>query len=229
MKIKTALILCAGLGKRLAPLTSKTPKPLLMLNDITILESCINTVIKLGINKIFLNTFHLGEKVSNFIKNQNFPVDIQIIEDGDEILNTGGGILNMINHSDDKDFLVFNPDTLWNESYVDEINDMQNLYFKNQLTNILMVTNKQLSFDQNLKGDFELKKNLLKKENNKNFIYIGCQILKKDLFKNYKVKSFSISKIWNELLKKNELNGFESLIKFYHLTNLEIFKKLKDF
>ena len=229
MKIKTALILCAGLGKRLAPLTSKTPKPLLELNDVTILESCINTVIKLGINKIFLNTFHLGEKVSNFIKNQNFPVDIQIIEDGDEILNTGGGILNMINHSDDKDFLVFNPDTLWNESYVDEINDMQNLYFKNQLTNILMVTNKQLSFDQNLTGDFELKKNLLKKENNKNFIYIGCQILKKDLFKNYKVKSFSISEIWKELLKKNELNGFESLIKFYHLTNLEIFKKLKDF
>ena len=229
MKIKTALILCAGLGKRLAPLTSKTPKPLLMLNDITILESCINTVIKLGINKIFLNTFHLGEKVSNFIKNQNFPVDIQIIEDGDEILNTGGGILNMINHSGDKDFLVFNPDTLWNESYVDEINDMQNFYFKNQLNNILMVTNKQLSFDQNLTGDFELKKNLLKKENNKNFIYIGCQILKKDLFKNYKVKSFSISEIWKELLKKNELNGFESLIKFYHLTNLEIFKKLKDF
>ena len=229
MKIKTALILCAGLGKRLAPLTSKTPKPLLMLNDITILESCINTVIKLGINKIFLNTFYLGEKVSNFIKNQSFPVDIQLIKDGDEILNTGGGILNMINHSDDKDFLVFNPDTLWNESYVDEINDMQNFYFKNQLNNILMVTNKQLSFDQNLKGDFELKKNLLKKENNKNFIYIGCQILKKDLFKNYKVKSFSISKIWNELLKKNELNGFESLIKFYHLTNLEIFKKLKDF
>ena len=229
MKIKTALILCAGLGKRLAPLTSKTPKPLLMLNDITILESCINTVIKLGINKIFLNTFHLGEKVSNFIKNQSFPVDIQLIKDGDEILNTGGGILNMINHSDDKDFLVFNPDTLWNESYVDEINDMQNLYFKNQLTNILMVTNKQLSFDQNLKGDFELKKNLLKKENNKNIIYIGCQILKKDLFKNYKVKSFSISEIWKELLKKNELNGFESLIKFYHLTNLEIFKKLKDF
>ena len=229
MKIKTALILCAGLGKRLAPLTSKTPKPLLELNDVTILESCINTVIKLGINKIFLNTFHLGEKVSNFIKNQSFPVDIQLIKDGDEILNTGGGILNMINHSDDKDFLVFNPDTLWNESYVDEINDMQNFYFKNQLNNILMVTNKQLSFDQNLTGDFELKKNLLKKENNKNFIYIGCQILKKDLFKNYKVKSFSISEIWKELLKKNELNGFESLIKFYHLTNLEIFKKLKDF
>ena len=229
MKIKTALILCAGLGKRLAPLTSKTPRPLLELNNITILESCINITVKLGINKVFLNTFHLSEKISNFIKNKNFPIDIQIVEDGNEILNTGGGILNMINYFDDSDFLVFNPDTLWNESYVNEINDMQNFYFKNQLNNILLVTKKQLSFDQNLTGDFELEKKLLKKENKKNFIYIGCQILKKDLFKNYKVKNFSISQIWDELLNKNELNGFESLNNFYHLTNLEIFKKLKDF
>jgi len=229
MRIKTALILCAGLGKRLAPLTLKTPKPLLKLNNITVLESCINTIIKLGVNKIFINTFHLGEKVSNFIENQNFSTNIEIIEDGNKILNTGGGILNMINHSDDNDFLVFNPDTLWNESYINEIDNMQKFYFKNQLNNILLVTNKKLSFDQNLTGDFELKKNLLKKENNKSFIYIGCQILKKDLFKNYKVKNFSISEIWNELLKKNELNGFESINKFNHLTNLETFKKLKDF
>ena len=229
MRIKTALILCAGLGKRLAPLTLKTPKPLLELNNKTILERCIDITLKLGIDKILLNTFHLGNEVSNFIKNQNFSIDIEIVKDGDKILDTGGGILNMINHSNDNDFLIFNPDTIWNESYVDEINNMQNFYFKNQLNNILLVTKKKQSFDQNLTGDFELKKNLLKKENNKNFIYIGCQILKKDLFKNYKVKSFSISEIWKELLKKNELNGFESLIKFYHLTNLEIFKKLKDF
>ena len=50
-----------------------------------------------------------------------------------------------------------------------------------------------------------------------------------NLFEKYNVKNFSILEIWNELLKKNELNGFESLNKFYHLTDLEIFKKLKDF
>ena len=60
-------------------------------------------------------------------------------------------------------------------------------------------------------------------------IYIGCQILNRNLFKKYKIQNFSILSIWNELLKKNELNGFESLNNFYHLTNLEIFKKLKDF
>jgi N-acetyl-alpha-D-muramate 1-phosphate uridylyltransferase len=229
MKINTALILCAGFGRRLNPLTLKTPKPLLELNNITMLESCINIIIKLEIKKIYLNTFHLSKKINDFIKSKNFQIDIQIIEDGKKILNTGGGILNMINHSHDSEYLIFNPDTLWKESYISEITEMQNLYFLNKLDNILMLANKKLSFDKNLKGDFDLKNNLLKKDDIKNFIYTGCQILNKNLFNNFKVENFSISEIWNELLKKRKLNGFESFNQFYHITNLETFKKLKDF
>ena len=228
MKIKTALILCAGFGRRLNPLTLKTPKPLLELNNVSMLESCINTIIKLGVKKILLNTFHLSSQIFNFIKKNNFPIEIEIIKDGNEILNTGGGILNMICHSQDDHYFIFNPDTLWNMEYVDEINNMQNLYFSKKLNNILLLANKRLSFDKNLKGDFELNDNQLKKNDDNSFIYIGCQILSKNLFKKYEIKNFSILEIWNELLKTNELNGFESLNKFYHLTNLEIFKKLKD-
>ena len=77
-------------------------------------------------------------------------------------------------------------------------------------------------------GDFGLSNNLLNKNKPKNFIYTGCQILNKNLFDRYKIENFSISEIWDRLLKKNELNGFESSNKFYHLTNLEVFKKLKD-
>ena len=68
MKIKTALILCAGLGKRLNPLTLENPKPLLKLKNITMLENCIKLIIKLGIEKIILNTFYLEEKIIEFIK-----------------------------------------------------------------------------------------------------------------------------------------------------------------
>ena len=228
MKINTALILCAGLGKRLSPLTQKIPKPLLKLNNITMLENCINLTVKLGVKKIFLNTFHLSDQIIDFVKKNDFPIDIQIIQDGKNILDTGGGILNMINQSKDKDYLIFNPDTLWNGDHVDEIVKMQNFYFSNKLNNILLLANKQLSFDKNLSGDFELRNNLIKKKDIKNFIYIGCQILNKTLFEGYKVKNFSVLEIWNKLLMKDELNGFESLSKFYHLTNLETFKKLED-
>ena len=228
MQINSALILCAGLGKRLNPLTLKTPKPLLLINNKTILEKCINLIIKLGIKKIYLNTFYLGGQISNFIKSKNFPINIKIIDDGKDILNTGGGILNMINNSSDDDYLIFNPDTLWSENYTNEIKNMCNFYFSNKLSNILLTVDKELSFDKSFKGDFRLRNNLLEKANKNNFIYIGCQILNRNLFKNLKVENFSISEIWNELLKKNELNGFESFNKFFHLTNLETFKKLRD-
>ncbi len=228
MRIKTALILCAGLGKRLNPITLSIPKPLLKLNDKTMLEVCIDLNIKLGVQKIFINTFHLSDQIFRFIENKNFPINIQIIKEENEILNTGGGILNLINYSDDDDFIIFNPDTLWHKDYLNEITQMQNFYFSNRLNNILLLSNKNLSFDKNFLGDFMLENNLLKKNEKNDYIYIGCQILNKSLFKEYKVSNFSISKIWNDLQKKDKLNGFQSNKKFYHLTNLDVFKKLKD-
>ena len=228
MKINTAIILCGGFGKRLNPITLKTPKPLIELKNITMLENCINTIIDLKIKKVLINIFHLGEQISNFIKEKKFPIDIEIIKDGDKILNTGGGILNMMNCSQDENFLIFNPDTLWKKDYVNEIDKMESYYFQNNLDNILLVVNKRLSFDQKLKGDFNMIDNILKKDDDKNFIYIGCQILNKNLFQQYKVESFPINEIWNSLLIQEKLNGLESLNKFYHLTNLETFKKLED-
>ena len=227
MKIQTALILCAGFGKRLNPITLNTPKPLLKLNNITMLENCINLIKTLGIKKIILNTFYQEEKIIEFLRKKKISPEIQIIKDGDQILNTGGGILKMINSSSENDFIIFNPDTLWDKRYVDDIFKMQDVYFSKKLNNILLLTNKELSFDKSLIGDFSFKNNLIKKDN-RDFIFIGCQILNKSLFKNYKIQNFSVSEIWNGLLENDKLNGFESFNKFYHLTDLKIFKKLQD-
>ncbi len=92
MRINTALILCAGFGKRLNPITLNTPKPLLQIKDISMLERCINLIEKLGIQKIVINTFYLKDQFSEFLHNKNFNLDIKIIEDGEHILDTGGGI-----------------------------------------------------------------------------------------------------------------------------------------
>lgn len=227
MKIKTALILCAGFGKRLNPLTLETPKPLLKIKHISMLEHCINLVISLGIKNIILNTYHLEDKIIDFIKKKNFSINIEIKKDGVKILDTGGGILNMINSSLENDFLIFNPDTLWNEKYYQDIKKMQEYYFSQNLNNILLLTKKNNSFDLNLTGDFNLKNNLITKDS-KEFIFIGCQILNKELFRNYQINNFSISEIWENLLQTKGLNGYESENKFYHLTNLEIFKRLQD-
>ena len=226
MKIKTALILCAGYGKRLNPITLTTPKPLLKINEITLLENCINLIHSLGINKILINTFYLSEKIEQFLKDKKFNLEIKIINDGSDILNTGGGILNMINSSNETDFITFNPDTVWNENYKKFIKDMEKFYFFNKIKDILLLANENLSFDKNLKGDFNLKKNIIIKNEINNLIYTGCQILNKSLFDSYEVGSFSILNIWNKLINKDELYGFESLEDFRHLTDLNIYKQL---
>ena len=228
MKINTALILCAGYGKRLNPLTLKEPKPLLKINGITLLENCINLIQSLGIKTIIINTFYLKEKIENFVKTKKFEADIKIVNDGKIILNTGGGILNMINFSNESHFLIFNPDTLWSKEYKEHIQNMEKFYFLNQIKNILLLVNKDLSFDKNLLGDFNLLEKKVKKNIQNNFIYTGCQIINKNLFKNYSLKNFSISEIWSETLDKNELYGYQSYEKFYHLTNLEVYKKLLE-
>ena len=228
MKINTALILCAGFGKRLNPITLNTPKPLLEIKDVSMLERCIHLIKKLGIQKILLNTFYLKDQFSVFLASKNFNIDIKIIEDGEYILDTGGGIQNMIKDSNEKDFIIFNPDTIWSNDYKDEILKMETMYFSEKLENILLLVNKRFSFDKKLKGDFNLKNNLINKEAEKEFIYIGCQIINKKLFIKEKIENYSILEIWNDLLDQKKLFGYESQKDFYHLTDLDIFKKLKD-
>lgn len=226
MKIKTALILCAGFGKRLNPITLKTPKPLIAINDITLLQNTINLLEKLNIQNIKINTYYLQDQIVDFVLKNKMKSKIEIIKDGDKILDTGGGIFNLIKSSNEDDFIIFNPDTVWNSHYVEVIKNMIDFYYNKNLNNLLMVVNKNKSFDERFKGDFELKENKLLKQEQNNFIYTGCQIINKNLFKNIQDISFSILNIWNQQIKKEMLFGYESNENFIHITDLEIYKRL---
>ena len=228
MQIKTALILCAGFGKRLLPLTNSTPKPLLEINKKKLLDNAINFVFQIGIKKIKINTFHLGGQIEDFIKTINYSANIEIINDGKDILDTGGGILNLIKNTNEDDFLCLNPDTIWSVKDKNTIDKMQSFYFHNKITNLLMVVNRDKSFDARFKGDFTFEKNQLSKLIKNDYIYTGCQIFNKKIFNNINKKIFSISEIWNDLLDKNELYGYESLNEFVHLTDIEIYNKLNN-
>tara|TARA_B100002049_G_scaffold48576_1_gene34043 strand:+ start:413 stop:1102 length:690 start_codon:yes stop_codon:yes gene_type:complete len=226
MKINTALILCAGYGKRLNPITLKIPKPLIEINEITLLENSINFLEKLEIENIKINTYYLHNQIQDFILNYKSNSKIEILNDGNEILDTGGGILNLINRSDENDFIVLNPDTVWGDNYLKTTINMMDYYFQKKVKNLLMIVNKENSFDERMRGDFSLSNEKLLKNKENNFIYTGLQIINKSLFKNEKVMPFSVTKIWDEAIKNKMLYGFESKEQFIHLTDLEIYNKL---
>ena len=224
MEINTALVLCAGYGKRLNPITLSKPKPLIEINKITLLQNTLNLINSLGVENILINSFYLSEQIEKYVATST--QNLKIIKDGDKILDTGGGILNLICNSNQNDFLVFNTDTIWNKSYISEIQKMEKFYFENKIKNILLVVEKSKSFDPRMNGDFTIENNILNKSSDKNLIFTGCQILNKSIFENYKVETFSMNKIWDGMIKENKLYGFKSEEKFTHLTDIEIFNKL---
>ena len=227
MQIKKAIILSAGYGKRLNPMTLYQPKSLLKINKKTLLENTIHILEKFGIEEIVINTHYLSGQINTFIDNKKFSSKIFLIEEYKKILDTGGGVLNAAKKFNNDPFFVFNPDTIWSQSYLDDFKAMEEQYFNNDYKGVLLVVDKTKSFDKTLKGDFNLKKNILDRNvNEKRYIYTGSQILSNSVFKNKKIEPFSMNLIWDLLIKNKELLGVKSKQEFLHVTNLKIYNQL---
>ena len=226
--LKKAMILAAGFGKRVHPLTQERPKPLLKIGNETLLSNTIKFLKSYGVKKIVINVHYLSEQIIDYIKKNNFNLDISLLEEKNKILDTGGGILNAIQHFKNEPFLIMNPDTIWNFNYLGEIKLMEKIFFKKKSKCLLLLVRKDKCFDESLKGDFNLENNLnIKRDKNElKYIYTGAQIIRPNVFDGLSLVPFSINKIWDQLIEKKELLGAESQVNFLHVSTLDIYKKL---
>jgi|TARA_B100001093_G_scaffold148461_1_gene141203 MurNAc alpha-1-phosphate uridylyltransferase len=226
MQIKKAMILAAGYGKRMFPLTQKTPKPLIKIGPKNLLERTIELLIKIGVKEIVLNTYHLSHEIEKFLKNKNYEVSIDLIKE-EELLNTGGGIFNATKQFKDEPFFVLNPDTIWNKNYYEELKMLENLYFTSKKP-VLLLVDKKKSHDQSFKGDFNFTHHqIIKREKDNNYIFTGAQIINRSIFNNVNNNIFSMNLIWDKLIQKKELLAQESNQTFFHVNSLAVFKELE--
>jgi len=225
--IKKAMILAAGFGKRLNPLTLNLPKPLLKIGEETLLSNTINFLVRYGIEEVVINVHYLSDQIIEYVNKKKFNLKIIIINEKEKILDTGGGIYNALKYFEES-FICINPDTIWNSNYLEDLKKMENNFFLNKIKCHLLIVNKEKSFDKNIKGDFNLQNTLIKREKNENlkYIYTGLQIIDPKVFSNIKDQVFSMNKVWNKLIQDKELFAIESNINFLHVSTLDIYKKL---
>lgn len=226
MKIKQGMILAAGMGKRMQPITLKTPKPLIQIGNKNLLDRAIELLVKNDVDEIAINVHHLSDQIKDFINKKKYKAKITIFLEQEMLLNTGGGVYNATK-SFKGPFIVINPDTLWSKAYSRELSDLESLYFQNKKACLLLV-NKNLSFDNSFKGDFNLKSSMVSRDSNNKFIFTGLQILDHSNFSSIKNKIFSMNDIWNNLIENNSLIGLESNQKFYHLNTKEMYDKISS-
>ena len=225
MTIKKAMILAAGFGKRMRPLTEKVPKPLIKIGPKNLLERSIELLIKIGIDEIIVNTHYLSKEIDNFLENKNYKISISAINE-EVLLDTGGGILNATKNFKDEPFFVLNPDTIWNKNYYEELKILENSYLKNNKP-ILLLVNKKNSHDKSFKGDFNfIENNCVTREANNQYIFTGAQIISRSIFKTINEKAFSMNLIWDIMIKEKNLLGQESSQTFFHVNNFKVYEQL---
>ena len=193
-----AIILAAGKGQRFGDITKKTPKPLIKLGKLSLIEHNIMLLKKYGYNDIVINVSHLRDLIIDYLGDgSKYDIKIEYSIEDPEPYETGGGIKYALNLLGDKPFLVINSDI-----YTDF--NLSNFKLnKNDLASLVMVRNP----NHNTKGDFSIfKGRVIVKEKNE-LTYSGISILNPKIFENFKDHKFKLIDVFLEQIKNDKVTG----------------------
>jgi MurNAc alpha-1-phosphate uridylyltransferase len=229
MKNFSLMILAAGYGRRMKYLTHTVPKPLLKINNKELLSYNIDFFIKLGCNKIVINTHYLHNEIKIFVEKKFSNQNIKLIFEP-ELLNTGGGIKNALSYFDNKNFLVTNSDILWNDDNAKDIYDFIKEYQEIQYCKLLLVENKKFKGLKKREGDFKLENDLISrwKINDPHLYFSGLQIINPNIFSQIKKDSFSMNLLWDILIKYNQLQGQITNSIVTHIGDINSYNEIKN-
>ena len=223
------MILAAGYGKRMEKLTNNTPKPLLKINNKELLRHNIDFFINIGCKKIVINTHYLHDQISYFIKEHYSNRNI-ILTHEPILLNTGGGIKNALSLFEGKNFLVTNADILWKEENKKDVLNFIKNYQDIKTCKLLLAADKNFNGLKKSFGDFKLEDQLVKrwKINDQHFYYTGLQIINPAVFDLIDEVSFSLNKLWDLIIARNDLKGEILFSNIAHIGDINAFNEFKD-
>ena len=227
----SAMILAAGFGKRLLPLTKNIPKPLISINSASLLDNAINFVKSLGCNEIIINTHYFSSQIVDSINQRMDKNLIKVIYEKD-ILDTGGAVKNAIPYFNNQNIIIINSDIFWIEENIIDAKKIIKNFLNNYSPHLLLsVEGRSFGILKN-KGDFIIIDKKIKRfeKGNEILFYAGLQILDYNILNNFSFIRFSFNKVWDYLIKKENLFGQKMLTNWYHvgaIHGLNIARKLR--
>ena len=230
MKTCYAMILAAGLGQRLKPITKTIPKPLLKINHKALLGYTIDMLLAIGINKIVINIHYKSELLKKYLDKNYNKIKIKLVYEP-VLLDTGGGVKNAIKYFSGKSILILNSDILWHRSTYTDIKNLINSHNVNNYECSVLLSTLINSYGfEKKQGDFIINNNLLFRNNleNKGLIYSGAQVINISILKLFRKKTFSFNLIWDYLIKREKISGIIMKSKWLHFGNYKLLKNMKN-
>jgi MurNAc alpha-1-phosphate uridylyltransferase len=213
------MVLAAGLGMRMRPLTLDKPKPLLEIGGRTMLDHTLDRLVAHGIKRAVVNVHYLADQIEDHLANR---YDIEIIISGEpELLDTGGGIKNVLAHFEDRPFFAINADLPWTEGPTPSLERMAKIWHPDKMDALLLLmqTGKARGFEAS--GNFFMNADgqLRRKDTQppRPYVMISAQILTPQLFSAIPGRIFSNNRVWDDAESRGRLYGLEHDGACYHV------------
>jgi MurNAc alpha-1-phosphate uridylyltransferase len=208
--IDTAMILGAGLGTRMRPLTDLVPKPLVRLNGKALIDHALDRLEAAGITRVVVNVHYLADKLDAHLKSRRSP-QILISDERGKLLDTGGGVVHALPLIGDQPFIIHNADTAWIEGIGGALSRMLAAWDGERMDSLMLLALAATSVGYDGHGDFNMDAGgLLTRRTERReapFVFAGVSIAHPRLFVDAPKGAFSLNKVWDRAIAAQRLYG----------------------
>jgi N-acetyl-alpha-D-muramate 1-phosphate uridylyltransferase len=208
-KINSAMILAAGLGTRMRPITNTMPKPLIKVDGKALIDYILGYCVDGGVEKAVVNVHYLADQMEAHVTQISKP-HITISDERAQLLDSGGGVKKALPHLGNDAFFILNADAIWLEGKTPALNRLRRHWNPDMMDVLLLIADSSDATGWSGRGDFMMEaEGRLRRPNKEEatqHVYAGAGIWKRSLFDG-RPEIFSLNKIFDEAIQKGRLLG----------------------
>ena len=209
-KITTAMLLAAGLGTRMKPLTDSRPKPLIDVGGRTLVDRVLDKLVAQGVTRAIVNVHYLADMMEAHLATRK-DIEIIISDERDLVLETGGGVVKALPLLGEDPFFVINTDVTWATAGDQTFLDMAAAYDPATMDALLLLAQMDATLGFRGPGDFYLAPDgQVERRGDRPaapYVFAGTHITRADLLRSYEAKPFSANTYWNAFAVRGRLFG----------------------
>jgi MurNAc alpha-1-phosphate uridylyltransferase len=207
---QTAMVLAAGLGKRMLPITEKTPKPLVKVHGKALIDHALDTLVDAGVSRAIVNLHHLPDQLEAHLASRRQPA-ITLSDERDELLESGGGVAKAMPLIGNEPFFVVNSDTFWVEGYRPNLLHLAEQWDSRKMDILLLLAATPSAVGYAGSGDFTMdpQGRLTRKRERlvAPFVYAGAAIFSPAVFVDLPTGAFSLNLLFDRAIESERLYG----------------------
>lgn len=230
MKLTHAMVLAAGLGTRMRPLTFKTPKPLVKIAGRSLLNRALDALEKVGVEEAVVNVHYLADSIESHVESRKKP-HVTISDERAELLDSAGGVVKALPLLGENPFFVLNADTFWVDHGKPTLQAMADVFDPEKMDMLLLTVKRQQAAGPE-RGDFlvgEGQKLIRAPLNSAEaVIYGGALITKPEIFSLAKIEPQSLNLYFDRAISQGRLYGFPLDGNWYTVGTIEMIGKVEE-